>query len=204
MSRERIITNLQQAVYILNFAAVCLVAGSMTLSIFKIVDAMEAEIFLNLIQVKPWKPRTMLILSITGYLCPVLLSCLGQLWEHKSKSVRLLITVGEMFLCIGTTVAMNMNYNGLVLLVVADMVRGQKGSRHGHADTIRISISKTEQWLTICVDDNGIGCDDVKEGFGLKHMEERINLLEGTLEYGSREGFYIIARIPTRWGEEHL
>ena len=47
MSRERIITNLQQAVYILNFVAVCLVAGSMALSISKIVDAMEAEMFLS-------------------------------------------------------------------------------------------------------------------------------------------------------------
>ena len=49
MSRERVITNLQQAVYLLNFVVVCLVAGSMTLSIFRIVDAMDAEAFLSLI-----------------------------------------------------------------------------------------------------------------------------------------------------------
>ena len=47
MARERAIDNLQQAVYILNFGAVILVAGSMAYSIFAIVDAMEAEIFLN-------------------------------------------------------------------------------------------------------------------------------------------------------------
>lgn len=417
----------------MNFAVVCLVAGSMTFSIWRIVDAMEAEAFLNLIRVRPWKPRTIWIASITGYLCLVLLSCLGQLWEHKGKHVRFFITAGEMFLCIGTTVALNMNYNGLVLLVVADLVRGQRGSRqklilgiaivglytivnynltgnyfnmipweafltgyhtstqaflkgalsvftsmnlvlfilymvmliqgeyqereriqnlneqleeanrklkeyaveaeknaemrernrlareihdtlghaltgivagvdacltmidlspeatkqqlekigqvaregmtdvrrsvkklrpdalekleleeaivkmlrdagaasraeilfqnqvkplrfhedeeeviyrvvqeattnairHGHADKITISISKTDQWLTIRIEDNGIGCEKVEEGFGLKHMEERLSLLEGTLEYGSREGFYIIARIPIRWGEEH-
>lgn len=433
MSRERIITNLQQAVYILNFVAVCLVAGSMALSISKIVDAMEAEMFLSLVRVRPWKPRTMIVMSVTSYLCLVMLSCVGQLWQGKGKYGRLLITAGEMFLCIGTTVAINMNYNGIVLLVVADMVRGQKGSRqkvilgiaivglytiinynltgayfnmipwesyltayststqaflkgtlsvfssmnlvlfilymtmliqgeyrereriqnlneqleeanrklkeyaeeaeknaemrernrlareihdtlghsltgivagidacltmidlspeatkkqlmkigevarqgmtdvrrsvsklrpdalekldlenaivkmlkdtgaasgadicfdnqvrpfkfhedeeeviyrvvqeattnsirHGHADKIQIQVSKAEQWLTIHVTDNGIGCKNVEEGFGLKHMGERISLLEGTLEYGSQEGFYIIARIPIRWGEEH-
>lgn len=433
MSRERIITNLQQAVYLLNFVAVCLVAGSMAFSIFKIVDAMEAEPFLNLMRVRPWRPRSMIVVSLTGYLCLVLLSCIGQFWEHKGKYGGLCIIAGEMCLCIGATVAMNMNYNGLVLLVVADMVRGQKGSRqklilgmaivglysivnynltgtyfnmipwesfltaysistqaflkgalsvfnsmnlvlfilymtmliqgeyrereriqilneqleaanrklkeyaseaeknaemrernrlareihdtlghaltgivagidacltmidispeatrkqlekigdvarqgmtdvrrsvkklrpdalekfdlenaivkmlkdtgaasgadirfdnrvrplkfhedeeeviyrvvqeattnairHGQADEIGISISMEEQWLTVCIKDNGIGCAKVEEGFGLKHMQERINLLEGTLEYGGKDGFYIIARIPIRWGEEH-
>ncbi len=64
MSREKIITNLQQAVYILNFAAVCLVAGSMSMGIFRIVDAMEAEMFLSLLKVRPWNPRTIIICSI--------------------------------------------------------------------------------------------------------------------------------------------
>ncbi len=433
MSREKIITNLQQAVYILNFAAVCLVAGSMSMGIFRIVDAMEAEMFLSLLKVRPWNPRTIIITSIAGYLCLVLLSCAGQLWEHRGRYMRVMITLGEMVLCIWTTVALNMNYNGLVLLVVADMVRGQKGRRqklilgiaivglytivnynltgacfnmipwesfltaysastqaflkgilsvfssmnlvlfilymtmliqgeyrereriqnlneqleeanrklkeyaaeaernaetrernrlareihdtlghaltgivagidasltmmdispeatrqqlvkigevarqgmtdvrrsvsklrpdalekldledalvkmlkdagaasgadirfhnqvkplkfhedeeevvyrvvqeaatnairHGHADEIAITISKEEGRLTIEVHDNGIGCGQVEEGFGLKHMKERLSLLEGTLEYGGREGFYIIARIPIRWGEEH-
>ncbi len=433
MSRERVITNLQQAVYLLNFVVVCLVAGSMTLSIFRIVDAMDAEAFLSLIQVRPWRPWTILVMSVAGYLYLVLCSCLGQFWEDKGRYVRFLITFWEMVLCIGTTVAMNMNYDGLVLLVVADLVRGQKGSRqklilgiavvglytivnynligpyfnvipwdvfltayrastqaflrgslsvlssmnlvlfilymtmliqdeyqereriqnlneqlaqanqklkeyaaeaeknaeirernrlareihdtlghsltgivagidacltmldispeatkkqlvkigdvarqgmtdvrrsvrklrpdalekldleeavvkmlrdtqaasgarihfqnqagslkfhedeeevlyrvvqeattnairHGHAGEIWISISMAEQWLTIHVKDNGTGCEHVTEGFGLKHMQERLNLLEGTLEYGNQEGFFIIARIPIRWGEEH-
>lgn len=433
MSRERVIGNLQQAVYMLNFGAVLLVAGSMAYSIFAIVEAMEAEAFLNLIQARPWTPQTMVTVSLTGYLGLVFFSCLGQLWERKTRLVRMVITVTEICLCIGTTVALNMNYNGLVLLVVADMVRGQKGSRqkvilgiaivglytvvnynltgayfnmipwesyltcfgastqaflkgllsvfssmnlvlfilymtmliqgeyrereriqnlneqleeanrklkeyaaeaeknaevrernrlareihdtlghsltgivagidacltmidfsteatkqqlvkignaarqgmtdvrrsvsklrpdalekmeleqaiakmlqdtgaasgtdirftnqvkplkfhedeekviyrvvqeattnairHGHADKIRIDISKEDQWLTIMVKDNGTGCETVHEGFGLKHMEERLRLLEGTLEYDGSDGFLIIARIPIRWGEEY-
>lgn len=433
MTRERVVTNLQQAVYILNFGAVILVAGSMAYSIFAIVEAMEAEAFLDLIQVRPWTPHAMVTTSVAGYLCLVFFSCLGQLWEHKPKTVRLFITVTEMLFCIGTTIAMNMNYNGLVLLVVADMVRGQKGSRqkvilgiavvclytivnynltgsyfnmipwesyltcfgastqaflkgllsvfssmnlvlfilymtmliqgeyrererfqnlneqleeankklkeyateaeknaeirernrlareihdtlghsltgivagidacltmidispeatkqqlekignaarqgmtdvrrsvsklrpdalekleledaivkmlqdtgaasgtdirfqnqvkpfkfhedeeeviyrvvqeattnairHGHAKKIWIHISKAEQWLTIMVKDNGVGCGSIHEGFGLKHMEERLRLLDGSLEYDGKDGFLITARIPIRWGEEY-
>lgn len=433
MTRERVVSNLQQAAYILNFGAVILVAGSMAYSIFAIVEAMQAEMFLNLIQVRPWTPGAMVIISVSGYLCLVFFSCLGQLWDHKRRMVRLLITATEMIFCIGTTIAMNMNYNGLVLLVVADMVRGQKGSRqkvilglavvclytivnynltgsyfnmipwesylicfrgstqaflkgllsvfssmnlvlfilymtmliqgeyrererfqnlseqleeankklkefaaeaeknaevrernrlareihdtlghsltgivagvdacltmidispeatkqqlikignaarqgmtdvrrsvsklrpdalekldledavvkmlqdteaasgteiqfqnqvkplkfhedeeeaiyrvvqeattnairHGHAKKIWIHISKAEQWLTIMVRDDGVGCDFIHEGFGLKHMEERLHLLDGTLEYDGKDGFLITARIPIRWGEEY-
>ena len=129
MSRERVFTSLQQAAYILNLAAVCLVAGSMAYSIQAVVDAMEAEAFLELVRVRPWKPQTMLATALICYLCLVFLSCLGQLWEHKRRALRNTVMVLEMLFCIGATVAMNMDYNGLVLLVVADMVRGQKGSK---------------------------------------------------------------------------
>lgn len=433
MSRERVFTHLQQAAFILNFGVVFLVAGTMAHSIFAVVEAMEAEAFLNLIQVRPWKPWTMLVMALLCYLCMVLFSCMGQLWEKKSRLIKRTVLAAEICFCIGSIVAMNMNYNGLVLIVVTDMVRGQKGSRqkivlgialvglytvvnynlmssyfnmiswdafltcysastqaflrgvlstlnsmnlvvfilymtmliqgeyrereriqqlnyqleeankklkeyaaeaeknaemrernrlareihdtlghaltgivagidacimmidlsteatkkqlekigevarqgitdvrrsvkalrpdmlekleleeaivkmledmsvtsgakiqfhhsvkpfrfhedeeeviyrivqeattnairHGHADQIRIQISKAEQWLSITVKDNGIGCASVEEGFGLKHMQERLSLLDGSLSYNGEDGFLIIARIPIRWGEEY-
>lgn len=433
MSRERVFTHLQQAVYILNFGVVFLVAGTMAYSIFAIVEAMEAEAFLNLIRVRPWKPWTMLVMAILCYLCMVLFSCLGQLWEKRSKLIKRTVLAAEIVFCIASIVAMNMNYNGLVLIVVTDMVRGQKGSRqkvvlgialvglytvvnynlmsgyfnmiawedfltyytastraflrgmlsifnslnlvlfilymtmliqgeyrereriqqlndeleqanrklkeyaaeaeknaevrernrlareihdtlghaltgivagidacmtmidisteatkkqlekigevarqgitdvrrsvkklrpdmlekmeleeaimkmledtaaasgakiffhhavkpfrfhedeeeviyrvvqeattnairHGHADWIQIQITKAEQWLTILVEDNGIGCASVEEGFGLKHMQERLSLLDGSLSYHGEHGFSLTARIPIRWGEEY-
>ncbi|MDO4325211.1 MAG: sensor histidine kinase [bacterium] len=439
MSRESVITKLQQAVYILNLAAVCLVAGIMTYSMLRIVDVMKAEQFLRLIEKRPWRPESILITAVACYLCLVFFSCVGQLWNQNSRYARNLILLIEVLFCVGSTVAMNMNYNGLVLLVVADMVRGQKGSRqkivlgiaiiglytildynlagnylemipidsfifyfstgvqavirgiisifrsvnlvlfilyltmliqgehrereriqtlyeqlgevnhklqeanqklkefaveaeknaetrernrlareihdtlghaltgivagidasllmidvstdatkkqlqkigdvarqgmtdvrrsvsklrpdalekfdlenaltrmledigatsgtqivfqnqvdpfrfredeeeviyrviqeattnsvrHGHASKIWITVTKENQWLTIAVKDNGCGCKDIKEGFGLKHMEERLKLLNGSLEYEGREGFLILARIPIRWGEE--
>jgi signal transduction histidine kinase len=74
--------------------------------------------------------------------------------------------------------------------------------RHGHADHIQIAVTKVNEWLTIAVKDNGIGCKSIKEGFGLKHMQERLSLLNGQLEYNGDDGFLIYAQIPIRWGEE--
>ena len=75
--------------------------------------------------------------------------------------------------------------------------------RHGKASHIDIAISKVDQWLTIAVKDNGCGCPDIKPGFGLKHMKERLGMLNGTLDYDSGNGFLIVANIPIRWGEQN-
>lgn len=74
--------------------------------------------------------------------------------------------------------------------------------RHGKADQIEIDIRKEYQVLTITVSDNGIGCKDVKKGFGLHHMEERLSMLQGSLQCSSENGFTVEAKIPIRWGEE--
>lgn len=54
--------------------------------------------------------------------------------------------------------------------------------------------------MKICIRDNGIGCKDIKRGFGLHHMEERINMLHGSLNYDGKDGFMVEAQIPIRWG----
>lgn len=41
----------------------------------------------------------------------------------------------------------------------------------------------------------------IKKGFGLRHMAERIEMLNGSLEYKSENGFELIAKIPIRWGK---
>lgn len=434
MNREHALTKLQICVYLLNLTAVGFVAGIMTFSLWNIVDAMGARAFLDTIQVRPWKPGTISVMAVSGCLILIVLSGISQLYDQKKQGTRLALLAAEIVCCITATVAMNMNYNGLVLLVVADMIRGQKGSRqklilgiaviclytvvdynlmgqyfgmitwdsfltgfristqavlrgvrsiflslnlvlfilnmtvliqdeyrereriqslndqlesanerlkayaaeaeklaetrernrlareihdtlghvltgivagldacitmidmspeatkrqlekirdvarqgitdvrrsvsrlrpdalekltlenaivkmledlsaaagteiqldnqvhplrfhedeeeavyrvvqeastnsirHGHASRIHITISKREQWLTITVKDNGSGCGQVESGFGLKHMQERLGLLNGTLEYDGSDGFLIVARIPIRWGEEFV
>ncbi len=74
--------------------------------------------------------------------------------------------------------------------------------RHGKASRIEIHITREYNILTIRIIDNGIGCKDVKHGFGLHHMKERLEMLKGSLEYDGSHGFMIEAKIPIRWGEE--
>lgn len=74
--------------------------------------------------------------------------------------------------------------------------------RHGKAGKIRISIDREFNLLKISIMDNGIGCGEIKKGFGLHHMEERLNILHGSLDYHGENGFAVEARIPIRWGTE--
>ncbi len=70
--------------------------------------------------------------------------------------------------------------------------------RHGKANKVFISFALENERLIIIIEDDGIGCKEVKPGFGLHHMQERIKLLSGTLRFYGHAGFVIIAEIPIR------
>lgn len=78
--------------------------------------------------------------------------------------------------------------------------------RHGKADRIEIRITRNEDVISVVVRDNGTGCAKPEEGFGLRHMRERLEMLGGTMSYGnlSREakdgytGFFVVVRLPVR------
>lgn len=74
--------------------------------------------------------------------------------------------------------------------------------RHGKASKIQIQIGREFEILKICIKDNGIGCSNVHKGFGLHHMEERLDLLGGSLSYHGEDGFAVEAQLPIRWGTE--
>lgn len=75
--------------------------------------------------------------------------------------------------------------------------------RHGRADHIWIKAEKEDGILELKIKDDGIGCGDIKKGFGTKHMKERVGMLGGTISFSGENGFLIDARIPIRWGEEY-
>ena len=78
--------------------------------------------------------------------------------------------------------------------------------RHGKADRIEIRITRTGNQVTVRIRDNGTGCGELEEGFGLRHMRERLEMLGGTLEYGNLEkdaadgytGFFIPVCLTVR------
>lgn len=72
--------------------------------------------------------------------------------------------------------------------------------RHGKADEINIIIRFLSGSLKIFVIDDGKGCLEIKKGFGLLGMEERIvRDLKGTLHFASLDhGFTINAVVPVK------
>ena len=78
--------------------------------------------------------------------------------------------------------------------------------RHGRADRIEIRITRTGDVVTVSIRDNGTGSTALEEGFGLRHMRERLEMLGGTLIYGNLErcaedgytGFFITVCLTVR------
>lgn len=75
--------------------------------------------------------------------------------------------------------------------------------RHGHASHIQIVIKKEEGNIHLSIQDNGCGCKEIHEGFGIHHIAERIQMLNGTVRFDGSNGFLIDAMIPIRWGETY-
>ena len=74
--------------------------------------------------------------------------------------------------------------------------------RHGKASKILIAISMEYNIMYIWIKDNGVGCPKIEKGFGLHHMEERLEMLHGSLNCYGDNGFVLEASIPIRWGEK--
>lgn len=70
--------------------------------------------------------------------------------------------------------------------------------RHGKANEIYISFGMDQNTLILIVEDNGIGCVNVHEGFGLHHMKERVELLNGKVRCYGTDGFVLIVELPLR------
>ena len=78
--------------------------------------------------------------------------------------------------------------------------------RHGKADRIEIRVTRAGEVVMVSVRDNGTGCDKLEEGFGLRHMRERLEMLGGTLSYGNLDqdvedgytGFFITVKLSVR------
>lgn len=68
--------------------------------------------------------------------------------------------------------------------------------RHGKATEIKIILKNDEDGLKFCISDNGVGAEDIKYGYGLKGMKERICRLKGKITFKSQNGFLIQGFIP--------
>lgn len=76
-------------------------------------------------------------------------------------------------------------------------------SRHGRATSIQVLLHHEKDKISMQVQDNGVGREDLQFGFGLSGMRERLTSLQGQLYVHSRvgEGTIITCTIPHRQEE---
>lgn len=67
------------------------------------------------------------------------------------------------------------------------------GIKHGHSTAFLVKIKYEEATLKFSLEDNGTGCSQLKKGFGIKSMEERVKEVHGSIKIESEpdEGFNI-------------
>jgi len=72
--------------------------------------------------------------------------------------------------------------------------------RHGAASEIIVTLEFSKNNLQIKIEDDGIGAEEIQEGFGLRHIRERVEMLGGEVSFGGNgaEGFIIFTDLPIR------
>jgi len=87
-------------------------------------------------------------------------------------------------------------YTGVIYRVCQEAITNS--IRHGKAKSISIVLSFNMNMVKILIIDDGSGCIELNEGFGLSGMKQRIKDLNGKVEYGSdgENGFSIFVEIP--------
>lgn len=68
--------------------------------------------------------------------------------------------------------------------------------RHGNAQNIVIYLAALKNQLIIDIKDNGDGCTNINNGYGLTHMNERVNQLNGMIYHDGTNGFHTHVEIP--------
>ncbi len=63
--------------------------------------------------------------------------------------------------------------------------------RHGQAQHIYLKLTHDETHYYVAISDNGRGCPNIKYGFGLTQMQERLATIGGKVSYQGDDGFKI-------------
>lgn len=109
-----------------NGLVVLLMAGFMSLTQEKIIDTMSAHAFLTTLPIVPLPALKGFLASVGAY---ALLLLLGKLYRHggMTSGQRHLIFVAEIGACMLLMRSLNLAYDGVVLLAVADIMHRYQG-----------------------------------------------------------------------------
>ncbi len=70
--------------------------------------------------------------------------------------------------------------------------------RYSKTKRIDITMDKNDNNLLLVVRDYGQGCKSFEPGFGTSHIRERVEMLHGSIEFMTTNGFTVKAEIPLR------
>ncbi|MEC0227468.1 sensor histidine kinase [Paenibacillus alba] len=72
--------------------------------------------------------------------------------------------------------------------------------RHGRAASVEIQLTYTDEQVSIRIEDDGVGSEHLKVGFGINAMQERISALQGNLQVSSSlsQGTIVHCAIPAK------
>lgn len=68
--------------------------------------------------------------------------------------------------------------------------------KYSMATIINIELQSNEKYIRLYIRDNGIGCNNIKEGLGISGMKERIKNVGGNISIDYKDGFLIVCVIP--------
>lgn len=68
--------------------------------------------------------------------------------------------------------------------------------KYSGGNLIEIKIEILNKFIKLEVKDNGLGCEKVKKGIGLRNIEESISNLKGKMIINNEDGFDVIILIP--------
>ncbi len=85
-------------------------------------------------------------------------------------------------------VSLTENQKLMVYRIVQEAINN--ALKHAKAQNVNITIHDNDQWVEMFIEDDGIGFnfDNVKKGSGLKHIQNRVYLANGTLNVNSGPG----------------
>ena len=104
------------------------------------------------------------------------------------------------FILIGNVIALDDDEEQTVYRLVQESLTNS--FRHSKSTNIDVTLNYTKKQLFVQIADDGVGCDVIRKHFGLEHIEERLALLGGSVQFESKvgSGFRTTAIIPLRKG----
>jgi signal transduction histidine kinase len=74
--------------------------------------------------------------------------------------------------------------------------------RHGKADKVWVTIRFLDKQLELNINDDGIGCDQLQIGFGLKNLQNRVKELHGKCSFSTKKGNGFKTRVVIPFDQE--